>query len=269
MVLSKLYIFFWRDWVEAKSYKVSFLLSFATMGLPFVLMVFLGRLFDDVSIDALERYGGNYVAFAMVGLLVTSFAGTALNAFASSLRRAQIMGTLEVLISTKTSVPTMMFGWALYPFFRATLSAVSVAIGGFLILGIAFDNVNVVGMLLILVAMVVTMCSLGIMAASFTLVFKQGDPFTRLVTLASGLLSGMLFPVELMPTWLQYVANVLPHTYAIEGMRLALLTGASTSELLPALLVLTLYSVILVPLGFLVFGHSMVRAKKEGSLAHY
>lgn len=269
MVLSKLYMFFWRDWVEARSYKIGFLLSFATIALPFVLIIFLGRLFDDVDIESLQRYGGNYVAFAMVGLLVTSFSGTALNAFASTLRRAQIMGTLEVLISTKTSIPTVMFGWALYPFFRATLSAVVIATGGFLILGIALENVNVLGMLLILVAMVVTMCSVGIMAASFTLLFKQGDPFTRLIALGSGLLSGMLFPVELMPTWLQYIAKVLPHTYAIEGMRLAMLTGATTAEILPALMVLGLYAVILVPIAFLVFEFAIVRAKKEGSLAHY
>ena len=269
MVLSKLYMLFWRDWVEAKSYKIGFLLSFATMALPFVLIIFMGRLFDDVDIEALQRYGGNYVAFAMVGLLVTSYSATALNAFASALRRAQIMGTLEALISTRTSIPTVMFGWALYPFFRATLSAVIVAVGGFLILDIALQNVNVVGMLLVLVAMVVTMCSLGIMAASFTLLFKQGDPFTRLIALGSGLLSGMLFPVELMPTWLQYVAKVLPHTYAIEGMRLATLTGASTAELLPQLMVLGLYAAILVPVGFLVFERAIVRAKKEGSLAHY
>lgn len=269
MPLSKLMMFFWRDWVEARSYKIGFLVGFGTLALPFIMIIFMGRLFDDVNIASIQRYGGNYVAFAMVGLLVTSFAGTALSAFASTLRRAQVMGTLEILITTKTSVPTIMFGWALYPFFRSALSAVVVTIGGFLILGIALQSVNIIGMLLILVTMVVAMCSVGIIAASFTLVFKQSDPFTRLFALAAGVLSGMLFPVETMPTWLQYVASLLPQTYAIEGMRMAMLTGASTADLLPGLMVLGLYAVVLVPLSFLVFEFAIRRAKKEGSLAHY
>ena len=269
MVFSKLYMFFWRDWVEARSYKIGFLMSFATMLLPFVMIFFMGRLFGDVSIDALQGYAGNYVSFVLVGVFVTSFSATALNAFSGALRRAQVLGTLEVLISTKTSIHTLMFGWALYPFFRSGLSAIVLVVGGFLILGISLSGVNVVGVILILLALVVTMCSVGIIAAGFTLVFKQGDPLTRLLAPAAGLLSGMLFPVELMPTWLQYVSRAIPHTYAIEGMRQATLNGASTAELLPALTVLALFAVIMVPIGFFRFEFAMVRAKKEGSLAHY
>ena len=262
-------MFFWRDWVEARSYKIGFLMSFANMFIPLAMVFFMGRLFDDVSMGALQDYSGNYVSFVLVGIIVTSFSAIALNVFRSALRRAQLMGTLEVLVSTKTSIPTMMLGWAIYPFFRAIMSLTVMAVGGFLILGVELSNVNIVGTILIILAMVVTMCSVGIIAAGFTLVFKQGDPFTRFIALGVGLLSGMLFPVDLLPTWLQYLAKVIPHTYAIEGMRQAMLSGVSTGELLPILAVLAIYAVILVPISFLIFEFAMVRAKKEGSLAHY
>jgi len=141
--------------------------------------------------------------------------------------------------------------------------------GGFLILGLQLENANLPGALLTLGLIVTIMGSLGIVAASFTLVFKQGDPFTAAIVVAAGMLSGTLYPVSVLPGWLQVVARLLPQTHAIEAMRMAVLQGHSLRDLAPQLGALAIYAVLLLPLALWAFNRAMHRAKIEGSLAHY
>ncbi|MCH7638524.1 MAG: ABC transporter permease, partial [Bacteroidetes bacterium] len=158
---------------------------------------------------------------------------------------------------------------ALYPFMRATINMIVYLVGGFIILCLRFNDANILSALLTVVLMVIVMGSIGILAASFTLVFKQGDPFTALLVLASGMLSGTMYPVGVLPEWLQGVARLLPQTHAIEAIRIAILRGGSLSEVAPQLIVLALFAALLVPLALLVFSAAMNRARIEGSLAHY
>ena len=83
------------------------------------------------------------------------------------------------------------------------------------------------------------------------------------------LVGGVFYPIEIMPSWLQAVAHLLPLTYALRGMRLALLNGSSWSELLPDLLVVGAFAVVLFPVSLLVFRFAVERARADGSLAHY
>lgn len=269
MILAKLYIFLWRDWKQLCSYRFAFVLSNFGLFVPLVMLVFIERMMNGLSVPSVERYGGDYVAFALVGIVVTTYSGTALRAFSANLRASQSLGTLEVLFLTRANLYTIVFGWSLFPFLRSTVVLLVYFLGGFLILGLQLNSANFIGLALTLVLTVITMASLGILAAAFTLVFKQGEPFTRLIVLSSALLSGAVYPVQVLPEWLQAVSKLLPQTYAIEAARLFLLQGYSVAELLPELSTLLLFGLILLPLSLFIFHFAMSRARMEGSLAHY
>jgi ABC-2 type transport system permease protein len=266
---SKLLAMLKKDWDEALSYRLAFLMQAGGVVAPVVAMYFLARVFDGVDVAGLARYGGNYVSFILIGIIVTSYSGTAAQAFSSGLRRAQLAGTLEVLLLTRASLPTIVVGWSLYPFLRSTVMALVYLAGGFAILGLALTNMDLPATFLVFALTVAIMASLGILAASFTLVFKQGDPFTMVLLMASGLLSGVAYPVSVLPEWLQAVAQVLPQTHAIEGMRLAVLQGYSVQEIAPQLALLGIYAGMLLPLSWWVFSCAIHRARADGSLAHY
>ncbi len=268
-MLTKLLAFLWRDWQQARSYKLAFALQAAGLVLPLAGLYFVSQVFDSVQVSRISQYGGNYVAFALVGTIVITYSATALSAFSSSIRGAQYTGTLEVLLQTRTSLPTILVGWALYPFLRATVFMLAYLAGGFLILGLQLDNADLASAFLTLALTVAIMGSLGIFSASFTLVFKQGDPFTAAIVMAGGLLSGTLYPTSVFPGWLRFGAELLPQTRAIEAMRLSILSGYSPGQLAPQLLVLALMAAVLMPLSVLAFRSAMHRARKDGSLAHY
>lgn len=269
MILRKLYAFLWRDWQQARSYRLSFAMQTVGLAVPLVSLYFMGRLFNQVDVSPVDEYGGNYPAFALVGVIIVGYSGTALRSFTGALRSAQVTGTLEILVLTPTSLPTMMFGWSLYPFLRSTLFLFVAMFGGLFILGLSFAGANVISAVVTVLLTITVMGSLGIVAASFTLVFKQGDPFTAIIVLASGMLSGTLYPVGILPAWLQGVAQMLPQTHAIEAMRLAVLQGQTVPELAPRLGALAIYAAILVPIGIFTLRKAMHQARIDGSLAHY
>lgn len=268
MIARQLLKFLWKDWVQARSYRTGFLLDIASLLLPMIGLFFLGRVFDGATIPAIARYGGDYLGFALLGLVMTAYSLTALRAFSTSLRAAQMTGTLEVLLMTRASLSTVIIGWSLYPFARATFQMLALLLAGFLFLGLHLENANLAGAVLVIILSIVVMGGLGILAASFTLVFKQGEPFTGVIVGAAGILSGTLYPVSVLPDWLQFAAKLLPQTHTIEGMRLAVLQGYSIPELAPQIGALLGFSAIL-PVALVVFRYALVRARAEGSLAHY
>lgn len=269
MTLAKPLAFLWKDWVQAKSYRLGFIVENASLLAPLLMLFFLGRLFNPVDVPAIHPYGGNYATFAFVGLVVMTYSFTGLRAFSTGVRQAQVAGTLEVLLLTKARLPTIIVGWSMFPFVQSTVHMVVTLVLGFLILGLQLDNANPLGALLVVLITVVVMASVGVIAAGFTLLFKQGEPFTGLLVAVSGLISGTLYPVSVLPGWLQGASQLLPQTHTIEAMRLALLRGASIADLSLQLMVLLLFALVLAPLAMMTFRYATYRARRDGTLAHY
>jgi ABC-2 type transport system permease protein len=78
----------------------------------------------------------------------------------------------------------------------------------------------------------------------------------------------MMYPVSVLPPSLQWMARLLPVTYSLEGMRQALLAGATFAQLWPAVRALLLFAIILLPLSSAVFAWSLRRTKITGTLTH-
>ena len=85
----------------------------------------------------------------------------------------------------------------------------------------------------------------------------------------TGFFGSVYYPAGLLPAPLVWISYLLPITYALNAMRLALLEGATWGQLLPDLLALSGFAVVLLPLSLLAFRYSVRRAKIEGSLTQY
>jgi len=78
--------------------------------------------------------------------------------------------------------------------------------------------------------------------------------------------SGVYYPVSVLPEWMQWIAKISPATYALDGIRAAVLHGATLSDLWGDIWPLLLIGAISVPLGLWVFGRGEHYAKKHGKL---
>ncbi len=258
-----------RDFYTETSYRFSFLTSIIGIVFSAFVFFFLSEFIGDAVSPMLSEYNGDYFSYVLIGVAFGSYFGVGLTGFSRALRQAQTTGTLEAMLMTPTSLPHIIVGSALWSYSFTTFRVLIYLLIGTLLLGVSFSDANYAGAFVSLLLAIVAFASIGIMAASVIMVIKRGDPITSLFSGVANLVGGVFYPVEILPPGLQFLARLLPLTYALNAMRLALLGGASWAELAPDLLALLLFCIVLFPLSLLMFRYAVQRARMEGSLAHY
>jgi ABC-2 type transport system permease protein len=85
----------------------------------------------------------------------------------------------------------------------------------------------------------------------------------------SRFLGGVYFPITILPLWVQEISYLLPITYSLHGMRMAILMGYSIKDIRQDIFALILFSIILLPFSIFCFKFAIRKAKKQGSLIYY
>jgi ABC-2 type transport system permease protein len=267
-MMRRLWAMFLRDLQTDTSYRLAFVLQFASIFFSVFIFYFLSELIGEAAVGQIDTQDGRYFPYVLVGIAFSGYFGVGLNSFASALRTAQTTGTLEALMMTPTRLSTIIVGSASYSYLFTTLR-----VGIYLLLGLAlgvrFEGANWLAAGLGLLLAIIAFASIGIVAAAFIMVLKRGDPITWLVANLAALLGGVYYPVTILPHWLRPVAQLLPITYALDVMRGALLNNAGWSQLVPNLLVLGGFCVVLFPLSLLIFRFAVHKARVDGSLAKF
>jgi ABC-2 type transport system permease protein len=109
----------------------------------------------------------------------------------------------------------------------------------------------------------------GMFAAALQLSIHRGAAALWLLGSSTWWLSGTLFPVATLPRPAQALANLLPITHSLRGMRLAVLEAGNWPSLLHEIDVLLLFCLVLVPVSLLFFSWTVRRARQLGSLSYY
>ncbi|HYL99189.1 MAG TPA: ABC transporter permease, partial [Blastocatellia bacterium] len=174
----------------------------------------------------------------------------------------------EALLVTQTPLPVILAGSAVYPFAALALRTCVYFAWGALLFGFLPHSANWLGAVVILLASILAFAGLGVLSASYQILFKRGNPAKWIVLGVSGLVGGMMYPVAILPQPLQILARLIPVTYSLEGMRAALLSGAGWSELWPSVAALLIFAAILLPLSFAIFAWALRRTKITGTLTH-
>ena len=258
-----------RDLSQALSYRLSFLLQLGSIFFSVAIFYFLSRLFGSAVAPQLAAYGGDYFSFVLIGLAFTGFLGLSLSNFAQSIREGQMMGTLEIMLLSPTRLSAILLSSSLWAYVLTTLRVVVYLLVGALVFGASLSQANIGTALLVMFLSIASFSGIGILSASVVLLMKKGDPIAWLLGGASSLLAGVYYPISVLPDWLEPLSRILPLTYALDAMRLAMLQGYSLYELRLDILVLLGFTVVLTPLSFMVFRKALKRAKMEGSLIQY
>lgn len=269
MLRHKLAAFLRRDFLEEISYPMGFIWRVGTILFRLLTFFFLARLVEGAALPQLTPYGGQYFPFVMLGLALVSFQGVALTAISHNVLVGMYTGTLEAMLVTPTSLSTIVFASMLYQFCSALVEILIYLAFSIWLFSLALGQANLPATALLLLLTLLAHLPLGILAAAFTLVFKQGDPVTSILGSISGLLGGVYFPLTILPGWVQLISRCLPFTYALEGLRQAVLNGRSIPQLAHPILILTAFAVVLLPLSLAVFAWAVRQAKRLGTLSQF
>lgn len=258
----KLRAFIRRDLAIDLSYRLSFALEAAHVLTAVAAFYFFSQLVGETRPQGYASF-----PFMLVGLSVNAYMITCFVCFSQAIRGGQPAGTLKAILATPTSSGAFLLCSSVYPFIRASVDAGAYLVAGVLF-GLTLWHGNLLAVALVFVLSLLAFSSIGIMSATFTLVFKRGDPLLWLFGSASWLLGGVLYPVDLLPSSLQHLARLLPITHAAEGMRAALLGGASPALIAADLRALAIFALIGFPASVLAFSLGIDHARRVGTLDH-
>jgi ABC-2 type transport system permease protein len=174
-------------------------------------------LYGGANYDTLDYFGAAFVGLIVFFLVFVITIVSFLN------ERSQ--GTLERLMASPLRRGEIVLGYMLGFTVLALIQAVEVLVFALAILKIQNQG-NVLVIFLMEALMVIVAVNLGIFLSMFARSEFQAVQFIPLVIVPQFLLSGILFPVSTEPQALQYISNVLPLTYAVNGMRDIMVKGA-------------------------------------------
>ena len=210
---------------------------------------------------------GRLTTFLLVGALIWSYLSMLFDLLSETVSWERWEGTIEYTFMSPASRVTHLLGMGLYAVIYGILR--TALIFGFVSLFFELDlsRANYAAALAVLAVCSVSLVGFGIVAAVMPLLSpEKGQQVTYIVSAILLLVSGVYYPVEVLPGFLQTLSVVSPVTYALEGSRAALLDGAGIAELWPYLWPLAVMGAIFVPAGILVFKAGERYAKRTGKL---
>jgi len=269
MFFRKAFAFLRKDLQNEMSYKLAFSMQIIGIFMSVTMLFFISRLFGQAQIPAIAKYGGDYFAFVIIGVAFSSYLDVSINSMSNKIREGQMLGTLEALLATQTELRTIIILSSLYSFLFTSLRVLIYILIGVIIFSLDIERANYLGAVIILMLSILAFSSFGILSASFIMIFKKGDPVSRIFSSLSLLLGGVYYPIEILPHWLQKCSFFLPITHSLEGMRFALLKGYDMRALMPNMIYLLIFSAFVMPMSLLTFSYAVKLAKRDGSLTQY
>jgi ABC-2 type transport system permease protein len=179
-----------------------------------------------------------------------------------------MQGTLESVLLSPISVPTLLVSSSAWDLLLATFHSSLYLFFAWLFFDVHYQGSFLLALLFLILTTLVLAC-IGILSASFAMVFKRGDPLAMLLGTGSALFSGVFFPTQLLGKGFGTISRFLPPTYGLDGIRRVLIEGQGLAEVRDPLLTLMVFLAILLPFSLWVFARAIRRAKREGSLIQY
>lgn len=250
----------------AWSYKLNFVSRYVATIVSVLFFYSLDQLFKRSGVRVVE--GGSYFAFLLIGGAFSRYLEIGMRSFAESLREEMLAGTLEPLLATATPTWLALLGPSAFPLIEGTLLVIFQLIAGAMF-GADFSRANWLSAIVVVLISVSSLLCWGVLSAAFTVVFKRSDPINWLVGAIAYVFSGVFFPVTILPPALQIVSALLPFTYALRGLRGALMSGATPIDLAPDLLPLLAFTAVLLPLALWSLRAAVRYLKRTGELTHY
>jgi ABC-2 type transport system permease protein len=228
-------------------------------------ITFIGAGVEDVSGTQVDT--AHLMTFLMVGALIWSYLSVLFDVISETVSWERWEGTIEYTFMSPSSRVTHLLGMGIYAVVYG-IAQIAIMFGVVtLFFELDLSEANYVGALLVLATCSVSLVGFGIVAAVLPLLSpEKGQQVSYIVSSLLLLVSGVYYPVDVLPGWMQAIATVSPVTYALDGSRAALLEGAGAAQLWEDIWPLVIMGAIFVPLGLWIFHIGESYAKRTGKL---
>jgi ABC-2 type transport system permease protein len=203
----------------------------------------------------------------LIGAVIWAYLGIIFEILTETVAWERWEGTIEYTFMAPLSRPTHLVGMGIfavgYGVVRSALLFGTIAF----FFDLQMPNADFVAALLLLAVSSVSFIGIGMMTAVLPLISPEKG--SQLGFIAQGMLlvvSGIYYSVEILPEPMQWLAKISPATYALEGIRDAILEGDGIRAMWDELRALIVIGIVSIPVGLAVFRRGERYAKQHGKL---
>ena len=201
----------------------------------------------------------------LVGGVIWAFLGIIFEIVTETVAWERWEGTIEYTFMAPVSRPVHLIGMGVYAVLYGLVRAAAIFVAVVAFIGIHLPHANYGAAIALLAIASISFIGVGMMTAVLPLISPEKG--TQLGFVAQGLMlvvSGVYYPVSVLPTWMQWIAKISPATYALRGNRDQILNGAGLrwADVWPLLVI----GALSIPIGLVVFRAGERYAKQHGKL---
>lgn len=229
---------------------------------------FIGLGMEYLSGESANIDGSYLVLYLVIGTLVWRYLTTVFYWITEVISIERWEGTIEYTLMAPIKRVVHMGGQTIFAVFYSLFFTGVILIVTVFIFDLDLSQANLLGGLVMLIAGSFSFIGISVMVSVLPLLFpERGAQMTHIVIAVLLLVSGVYYPIEVLPKALQTFGVISPATYVLEGVRASLLEGAATASLWPDIWPVLIMGAVLIPLGLWVFNLAERYAKRTGKLA--
>lgn len=214
------------------------------------------------------KYPASVTQYIVVGNALQSMSFSAVFAVANITSQDKWQGTLPSTIVAPANRVALFVGRAMFQVLLSALISAAGLLYAATVFGVDFGSADFVGIALVVLLTSAAMISFGLLISAVGLYMRTAMIVANIFLFITLLLSGVNFPVSVLPSWLQPASWTIPLTYGTEALRNAI-AGASLQSLLPILGWETLDGFVVLLVGFGLFTGFESLAKRTGRFEDY
>lgn len=211
-----------------------------------------------VQVQGIVSGSTNYFNFVAPGIMMMTVMMSVMTGLPQAISQEKEVGTMDGMMVAPINRLSIILGKALGQTARGLLQGVII-----LALAVGLFGVTIHGNILLVFGLlllgVFSFVGLGIVITSFAK--DQGTATMMVTTLIFPMmfLSGVFFPIQEMPWYMQDISKVLPLTYASDALRKVMVLGAGIPDLTIDLAVMIAFGIVMTSIAVPVFRRTMTR----------
>jgi ABC-2 type transport system permease protein len=203
----------------------------------------------------------------LIGAVLWSYLGIIFEILTETVAWERWEGTIEYTFMAPLARAVHLLGMGLFAVLYGVLRTALLFAVVALFFGLHFPHANFATAIVLLALASFSFVGVGMVTAVLPLISPEKG--AQLGFIAQGFLlvvSGVYYPVSVLPQWMQWLSTISPATYALRGIRAAVLDGAGIGARWGDVWPLLVLGAVAIPLGLLVFRAGERYAKRHGKL---
>jgi ABC-2 type transport system permease protein len=200
----------------------------------------------------------NYFSFVAPGLLMMIVMMGAMTGIPRAIAHEKEIGTFDGILAAPVNEISIIMGKTLAQTVRGFIQGIIVMIMAILIFGVSVQGSLLVTAAVLLLG-IFSFIGLGILLTALSNNEETAMILMTVLQFPMMFLTGVFFPIQQMPWFMQYISQILPLTYAVTAMRKVMILGAGIQDIVPEVVILVVFGAIMLAIAIPVFRRAMTR----------